>query len=154
MGLDRRLVAAALCAAMQASGTAAWAQASAPSADVGSRAALPRDPEQMRRDPMRALDISGDGSLDVAEAKSAAAARYNVLNPAMDEQLGRQVAAPSLFDGEFQQADADGNGVVNKAEYLAWVERRHGEADADKNGKLSPAELEGRASEPLLRTLR
>ena len=152
MGLDRRLVAVALCAAMQAG--AAWAQAPAPSSDVGGRAALPRDAGEIRRDPMRALDITGDGSLDVAEAKSAAAARYDALNPALDERLGRQAAAPSLSDGEFQQADTDGNGVVNKAEYLAFVERRFGEADADKDGKLSRAELDGRASEPLLRTLR
>ena len=152
MGVRRQFTALALCAAMQAGG--AWAQAPAPSPDVGARAALPRDPEQLRRDPMKALDISGDGLIDVAEAKSAAAARYNVLNPTFDEQVDRRAAAASLSGDEFDRADADKNGVVSKAEYVGLIDGRHGEADTDKDGKLSRSELESKGSEALLRLLR
>ena len=152
MGVRLQLTALALCAAMQAGG--AWAQAPASPSDVGSRAALPRDPEQLRRDPMKALDISEDGLIDVAEAKSAAAARYNVLNPTFDEQVDRRAAAASLAGDEFDRADADKNGMVNKAEYVGLIDSRHGEADTDKDGKLSRSELEGKGSEALLRLLR
>ena len=168
--MDRgRILAGALCLALQAgcAATPAGTTAQAPPAptatqaapvssppSVGSKAALPRDPQELRRDPVQALDITGDGAVDAAEVKSAAAARYDVLNPALDEQLRTRAAAPSLSAGEFRQADTDRNGVLSKAEYLALAERRHGEADADGDGKLGQSELSGPRSEPLLRLLR
>ena len=141
----------------QASPASPASQASSPpgpATSLGGRAALPRDPGELRRDPVRALDITGDGAVDAAEVKSAAAARYDALNPALDEQVRPATAASSLGAGAFQQADTDRSGVLSKAEYLAFAERRHGEADADKDGKLNRSELESPRSEALLRLLR
>ena len=132
------------------------AQATPPVAPsgLGARAALPRDPAELRRDPVRALDITGDGGVDAAEAKSAAAARYDALNPALDERLRPAEAAPSVSAQEFRQVDANGDGVLSKAEYLALAERRHSEADSDRDGKLSPLELTDLRGTALIRLLR
>ena len=94
---------AALCAAMLA-GAAAWAQAPVPSSGAGARAALPRDAAEMRRDPMGAMDIVEDGLLDAAEVKAAAAARYDVLNPAALRRLVAGGAQLRPFPREVMQA--------------------------------------------------
>lgn len=153
MGLDRRLVVGLLGAAMQVGAAAAWAQAPAPPASVDS-SGVQRRPEELQSDAMKAFDISGDGLLDEAEAKSAGAARYDGLNPDMDDRLDAKEAASVLGGDALRQADTDGDGQLNKAEYLGLVGRKHGEADADKDGKLNRSELDGPAGQALLRLLR
>lgn len=147
MGLDRRLTAGLLGTAMQVVAAAAWAQAPAPSGDLVDKA-------EVRRDPFKAFDITGDGNLDVAEAKRAGAVRYDELNPSFDERLDRRGAAAVLPGDEFDRADANRDGVVNKAEYLAVVERRHVAADADKDQKLSRTEFDSAAGQRMLGLLR
>lgn len=115
---------------------------------------LTRRPEEMQADPLRAYDIDKDGTLDLAEVKSAAAARFDELNPDQDDTLDEREAAPVLQGAAFRQADGNGDGKVSKAEYLAYVERMFLLANPDKDGTLDRAELDSEAGKALLRLLR
>ena len=113
-----------------------------------------RRPEELQADPLRAFDIDKDGTLDLAEVKSAAAARFDQLNPDGDDSLDPREAAPVLPGDAFRQADANGDGKVSKAEYLAYVERMFAAANGDKDGTIDRAELSSPAGQALLKLLR
>lgn len=113
-----------------------------------------RRPEERQSDPMLAYDIDKDGTLDLAEVKSAAAAHFDELNPDNDDSLDEREAAPVLQGQEFRQADANGDGKISKAEYLAYVERAFLLANPDKDGTLDRKELGSEAGQALLRLLR
>lgn len=135
------------------SGPVLLAQGAAPPA-ASSNAPLTRRPEELQADPMRAFDIDKDGTLDLAEVKSAAAARFDELNPDQDDSLDEREAAPVLQGEAFRQADGNGDGKVSKAEYLAYVERMFLLANPDKDGTLDRAELNSEAGRALMRLLR
>ena len=113
-----------------------------------------RRPTEAQADPMRAFEIEKDGKLDPAEIKSAAAARFDELNPDLDDAMDEREAASVLQGQAFRQADANGDGQINKAEYLAYVERIFETANPDKDGTLERAELETPAGQALMRLLR
>ena len=103
---------------------------------------------------MKAFDINHDGSIDSAEAKSAAAAHYDGLDPALDDHLSPQQAAPVLSAEEFSRADTGKDGHLTKAEYLAVVLQRFKAADTNKDGKLTRTELNTKAGQSLLKLMR
>lgn len=113
-----------------------------------------RRPDEMQADPFRAFDITKDGLLDAAEVKSAAAARFDELNPDQDDQLDPREAAPVLSGEAFREADADRDGQVNKAEYLALVDRLFLAADANGDKRLSPEEFASERGQLIMRLLR
>ena len=113
-----------------------------------------RRPEEAQADPMQAFDVNKNGKLELAEVKSAAAARFDELNPDQDDSLDPQEAAPVLQGQAFRDASTDGSGKVNKAQYLAYVERMFNAANPDKDGALERAELESPAGQALMRLLR
>ena len=137
---------------------AAWAQApAAPSAasPAQGEADLPRRrPEEAQADPLRAFDITKDGKLDAAEVKSAAAARFDEMNPDQDNSLDEREAAPVLQGEAFHRVDTNGDGKISKAEYLAYAERLFDLANPDRDGTLDRAELETEAGRELLQLLR
>ena len=113
-----------------------------------------RRPEELQADPIRAFDIDKDGTLDLAEVKSAAAARFDQLNPDGDDSLDPREAAPVLQGDAFRQADTNGDGGISKAEYLAYVERMFTAANPDKDGTIDRTELSSPAGQALLKLLR
>lgn len=126
--------------------TVAWAQ--------GTPDLPARRPEEAQADPMRAFDVNKDGKLDLAEVKSAAAARFDEMNPDQDDTLDEREAAPVLPGEAFRTADTDKDGSVSKAEYLAYVEQMFSAANPDKDGSLDRAELDSKAGQALLHRLR
>ena len=144
MQITRRflLLAATFCAQAAASRPA-------PAQDLPKRR-----PEEMQADPLRAYDIDKDGTLDLAEVKSAAAAHFDELNHDGDDSLDRREAAKVLRGGLFRKTDTDSDGTVDKAEYLALIERMFNRADTEHDGKLDRTELDSPAGKALLRLLR
>ena len=162
-----RVLALAMGAGLAAAGAAAtapWSPARAqtqPEASAPARGGTELSPAQRRRpqekqpDLMRAFDLDRDGVLNLAETKSAAAKRYDDINPDLDDALDRQEARRrSLAVGVFREADTDRNGAVSKAEWLALVERRFEAADPDRDGSLSRAELRSDRGKAVARFLR
>ncbi len=142
-------VLALACSAHPAAG---FAQASSSTQPTPDRPA--RRPEEAQANPMRAYDIDKDGTLDLAEAKSAAAAHFDELNPDGDDKLDPKEAAPALSATAFRRADTDGDGTVDKAEYLAYAEKLFLRANPDKDGSLDQKELGSPAGRALLHLLR
>lgn len=99
-------------------------------------------PAEQRMDTMRTSDLDKDGTLSLAEAKSAAAKHYDKMDPDRDDSMTLQESRRHKGMGAaFRDADADGDGKVTKAEWLAMVERRFQAADTDHGGVLDRAEL-------------
>jgi len=153
MSRSKGLLAAGMLGAAYLAGFPA-ASAQAPTVAQGTPDLPKRRPEEARADPLRAFDIDKDGTLDLAEAKSAAAAHYDELDPKLDDSMDERQAAPALRGAAFHQADANHDGKISKAEYLAYVERRFRAANHDRDGTLDRKELNSATGRALLQLLR
>ncbi len=100
---------------------------------------------------LAAWDTDHDGTLDLAEAKAAAQAKFDALDTDHDGTLDK-----TEYPGKktFAKADSDKDGTIDKDEYLALVEKRFNAADTDQDGTLSKAELKSRAGRALARLLK
>jgi Ca2+-binding EF-hand superfamily protein len=100
------------------------------------------------------LDTDNDGSVDLAEAKKAAAAVFDKLERDKDGTLDKRELSRRLSAKELAAADPDHDGTLTKDEYLALVEQRFKAADPDNDGTLDAKELDTAAGRALIRLLR
>jgi Ca2+-binding EF-hand superfamily protein len=100
------------------------------------------------------LDTDNDGTVDLAEAKKAAAALFDKLDPDKDGTLDRRELRGRLSAKELAAADPDKDGTLTKDEYLAVVEQRFKAANPDNDGTLDARELRTKAGKALLRLLK
>ncbi len=98
-------------------------------------------------------DADRDGTLDLAEAKKAAAAKFDALDRDHDGTLDRQELRGVLSPKGIREADPDKDKTLDKDEYLALVEKRFKAADKDNDGTLDKKELNSSAGRALLRLL-
>ena len=106
-------------------------------------------------DRMKAWDPDNDGTLDMAETRKAAEARFDSLEGDNDGTLDRKEMKPTKVDkGTFAKADPDNDGTLTKEEYMTIVDARFKAADPDNDGTLDAKELKTRAGQALLRLLR
>ncbi|MCA6121993.1 EF-hand domain-containing protein [Bradyrhizobium sp. WSM 1704] len=103
---------------------------------------------------LRMLDPDNDGTVDLAEAKKAAAALFAKLDPDRDGTLDARELRGRLTAKELAAADPDHDGTLTLDEYLAVVEQRFKAADPDNDGTLDAKELRSRAGRSLLRLLK
>jgi len=110
-------------------------------------------------DALRMFDKDSDGTIDLAEAKGAAAALFDQLDRDHDGTLTREelgdratvvqalMPSPNLFKLFAVE------GRMTKDDYLALTETRFKLADPDNDGKLDAKELESEAGQALLKLL-
>ncbi len=104
---------------------------------------------------VKAMDPDNDGTLDLAEIKKAAEAKFDRLEKDSDGTLDRkEVRGLGLSKAEFSKADPDKDGTLDKAEYLAIVEARFNAANPDKDGTLDLKELRSAAGQALLKLVK
>jgi Ca2+-binding EF-hand superfamily protein len=103
---------------------------------------------------IRLLDTDNDGTVDLAEAKTAASALFDRLEHDKDGTLDKHELSGRLSAKELAAADPDHDGTLTKEEYLAVVEQRFSAADPDHDGTLDAKELKSGAGRALLRLLR
>jgi Ca2+-binding EF-hand superfamily protein len=118
---------------------------------VGS---LPALAQSGRANPIPMLDTDNDGTVDLAEAKKAASALFDGLDPDHDSTLDKRELTGRLSAKELAAADPDRDGTLTKDEYLAVVEQRFKAANPDNDGTLDAKELSSVAGKALLRLLR
>jgi Ca2+-binding EF-hand superfamily protein len=106
-----------------------------------------------RLSPIGRFDSDHDGTVDLAEAKKAAAALFDRLDTDKDGTLDIKELKGRLSRKEFKAADPDVDGTLTKDEYLAAVERHFKAADPDHDGTISAAEFHTPAGRSLLRLL-
>jgi Ca2+-binding EF-hand superfamily protein len=103
--------------------------------------------------PVARFDTDHDGTVDLAEAKKAAATVFDRLDTDKDGTLDIKELRGRLSRNEFKTADPDRDKTLTKDEYLAAVERRFKAADPDHDGTISAAEFHTPAGRALLRLL-
>ena len=104
--------------------------------------------------PTKMFDTDNDGTVDLAEAKKAAAALFDKLERDKDGTLDKRELKGRLSAKELAGADPDHDGTLTKEEYLAVVEQRFRAADPDGDGTLDAKELNSAAGRSLLRLLK
>jgi Ca2+-binding EF-hand superfamily protein len=100
------------------------------------------------------FDTDRDGSVDLAEAKKAAADVFDKLDIDKDGTLTFKELQGRLSHKAFAAADADKDGTLSKEEYLAAVEERFKAADRDHTGKLVTWNFHAAKGRALARLLR
>lgn len=103
---------------------------------------------------LRGLDRDRDGTIDLQEAKTAAARLFEVLDRDRTGKLPRHELSGRLSVRELAAADLDHDRTLDKEEYLALVEHRFKAADTDQDGTLSAGELRTKPGRALLLLLK
>lgn len=101
-----------------------------------------------------ALDSDHDDTLDQAEVRRAAEAKFDKLDIDHDGTIDRTEAGSRFGKNAFGKADSDSDGTLDKAEYLSVVDARFKAADSDKDGTVSVAELQTKSGRALARLVR
>jgi len=99
------------------------------------------------------FDTDNDSTVDLAEAKKAAADLFDKLDIDKDGTLSTKELHGRLSGENFAAADPDKDKTLTKEEYLALVEQRFKSADADNDGTVSAAEFRTPAGRALARLL-
>ncbi len=104
-----------------------------------------------RADKFQATDSNGDGAISLDEFLFHEEKKFNRIDtdksrrlssPEMEADEQQQKKSPGGGYSRFEQSDADHDNSVSLAEYLASEKVKFSEWDSDKDGRLSPAELE------------
>ena len=111
-------------------------------------------------DAIKMFDKDSDGSIDLVEAKAAAAALFDTLDANHDGTLtneelgGRAEVLRQLLPSPNPYKMFAVEGVMTKDDYLSLTETRFKLADPDNDGKLEAKELDSAAGQSLLKLLR
>ncbi|HEY1780210.1 MAG TPA: EF-hand domain-containing protein [Roseiarcus sp.] len=102
---------------------------------------------------LAALDTDKDGTVDLAEAKTAATALFDKLDGDHDGSLDHKELAGRVSAADWKTADPDNDKTISKDEYLAFVEVSFKRADPDHDGTIDAKELKSPAGHTLTRLL-
>lgn len=116
-------------------------------------AASPASAKTKKTSLISEIDTDKDGTIDLGEAKKAAAAVFDKLDTDKDGTLDLKELKGRLSRKDFAAGDPDKDKTLSKDEYLAIVEQRFNAADADHEGTVSAAELRTPAGRALARLL-
>lgn len=90
---------------------------------------------------LSALDPDKDGTVDLQEAKTAAASVFAKLDPDKDGTLDAKELSGRVDAASIKAADPDSDGTLDQKEYESLVEARFKAADPDGDGTLDDKEL-------------
>ena len=103
---------------------------------------------------LKTLDPDHDGTVDLAETKSAASKLFDKLDRDHDGTLDKRELRGRLNAKDFAAADPDNDGTLDKNEFLALVEKRFNAANPDNDGTIDAKELKTAAGRSLARLLK
>jgi Ca2+-binding EF-hand superfamily protein len=106
------------------------------------------------RSVVKTLDPDNDGTVDLAEAKSAALKLFDKLDRDHDGTLDRRELRGRLTAKAFAAADPDNDGTLDKDEFLALVEKLFKAANPDNDGTIDAKELKSAAGRSLVLLLK
>jgi Ca2+-binding EF-hand superfamily protein len=102
---------------------------------------------------LKRLDPDNDGTVDLAEAQSAASKLFDKLDRDHDGTLDKRELRGRVNAKDFAAADPDHDGTLDKNEFLALVEKRFNAANPDNDGTIDAKELKTGAGRSLARLL-
>jgi Ca2+-binding EF-hand superfamily protein len=98
---------------------------------------------------LQAVDTDHDGTVDLAEAKTAAAGVFDRLERDHDGTLDARELKGRISAGQLAAADPDNDGTLTKEEYLAVVEKLFKAANRDGDDTLDAKEFGSKAGRAL-----
>jgi len=99
---------------------------------------------------LTALDPDNDGTVDLPEAKAAAAKLFAKLDPDKDGTLDAKELSGRVDEAGLKTADPDSDGTLDQKEFDTIVEARFKAADPDNDGTLDDKELSTDAGKSFL----
>ena len=93
---------------------------------------------------VKSVDKDSDGTIDLAEAKKAAMAKFAMLDKDHDGSLDAKEAGMDV-----SKVDSDKDGTVDKAEFEATLTANFKAADVDNDGTVNAKELSSPAGQKL-----
>jgi Ca2+-binding EF-hand superfamily protein len=93
---------------------------------------------------LKAADTDNDGTIDLNEAKAAAAAHFKAADKDNDGTVDASEVGKAVV-----KADTDNDGTVDAAEYDKAVEKSFKKADSDNDGTVDAKELASPAGKRL-----
>jgi len=115
---------------------------------------LPASAASRHADPVKMFDTDNDGTIDLQEAKKAAAEAFAKLDRDHEGTLDARELRGRLSAKDVKAADPDHDGTLTMDEYLAVVAQRFEAANTDHDGTLDAKELATPAGRKLLQLLR
>jgi Ca2+-binding EF-hand superfamily protein len=103
---------------------------------------------------VQSLDTDHDGTIDMNEARNAAAAAFDRLDRDHDGTLSARELGGRMSARELAAEDPDHDGTLTKDEYAAAVEKRFKAANRDSDVTLDARELASGPGRALLRLVR
>src|SRR5260370_8055527 len=91
---------------------------------------------------LKTLDPENDGTVDLAEAKSAASKLFDKLDRDHDGTLDKRELRGRLNAKDFAAADPDNDGTLDNNEFLALVEKRFNPPQPNNDRTLHAKKLE------------
>ena len=110
-------------------------------------------------DAIKLFDQDGDGTIDLKEAKAAAAAMFDKLDVDHDGTLtnkelgGRAEVMRQILPSPNPYKMFAGEGAMTKDDYMSLTGKRFKSADVENDGKLDAKELDSKAGQELLNLL-
>jgi Ca2+-binding EF-hand superfamily protein len=102
---------------------------------------------------LRTLDPDKDGTIDLAEATTAAGALFDKLDVDHDGTVDRKELGDRISAADWKIADPDNDKTISKDEYLAFVEVAFKRANPDNDATIDAKELKTPEGRALLRLL-
>jgi Ca2+-binding EF-hand superfamily protein len=103
---------------------------------------------------LKTLDPDNDGTIDLAEAKSATSKLFDKLDRDHDGTLDKRELRGRVNAKDFAAADPDNDGTLDQNEFLSLVEKRFKAANPDNDGTIDAKELKSAAGRSLVLLLR
>lgn len=101
-------------------------------------------------DVIKSINKDKDDTLEIAEVIHAGVVTFAAINPDGDTTLESGETKGRLTEKDWKKANKDGDDTLEADEYLQIVRARFKAADANKDGKLSAAELDSKAGQALV----
>jgi len=121
---------------------------------LGAVCAPPEALAKARPPSVEGIDTDKDGTIDINEAKAAAATEFDKLDKDHEGTLDKKELGRRISKKDWPAADPDKDGTIDKNEYMALVETRFKAADADNEGTVSAQELGTPAGKSLYKLLK
>ncbi len=101
-------------------------------------------------DVIKSINKDGDDTLEIAEVIDAGTKTFIAINPDGDTTLESGETKGRLSEKDWAAVNTDGDQTLEMDEWLKILRARFKRADANKDGKLTAAELDSKAGQGVI----
>jgi len=113
-------------------------------------AAAPAAAATSGADALKSINKDSDDTLEIAEVIDAGVKTFQAINPDGDTTLESGETKGRITEKEWARFNADGDQTLEMDEWLKILRMHFKRADANKDGKLTAAELDSKAGQRVI----